>query len=140
MLLDKRKEIGARTSKLPFNILPNDALRSLAEHPVKTIEEFQAVQGIGQARAELYFPDFLAVMEQYEMLKADPDAFGVDALDTGADNQSTPAEDFDWDAGDGAAAARSIFAGGGSSDRPYTVESESDDDFDSDSARKKLKT
>ena len=140
MLLDKRKEIGARTSKLPFHILPNDALRSLADHPVTTIEEFQAVQGIGQARAELYFPDFLAVMEQYEMLKADPDAFGVDALDTGADNQSTSAEDFDWDAGDGAAAARSIFAGGGSSDRPYTVESESDDDFDSDSARKKLKT
>ena len=45
------------------------------------MEEFQAVQGVGQARAELYGAEFLAVIEQYEMIRADRHAFGVAALD-----------------------------------------------------------
>jgi hypothetical protein len=67
-LVDKRKEIGLRTNKLPFHIMPNEALRVLSKNPVKTIDEFKAVQGVGGNRAELYGIEFLAVIEQTRML------------------------------------------------------------------------
>jgi hypothetical protein len=65
----------SRTNKLPFHIMPNEVLHvlSLSENPVKTIDEFKAVQGMTRAGgeqgvggncAELYGNEFLAVIEQ----------------------------------------------------------------------------
>jgi hypothetical protein len=137
MLLEKRKEIGRRTNKLPFHIMPNDAIRHLADHPVKTVDEFKAIQGIGQARADLYFNDFFGVITQYEMIQADPGAFGVEAVGSSADDHSASAN-FDWNGGEGAAKARSNFGGGASADQPISMDSD-DEDFDM-SPHKKYKT
>jgi hypothetical protein len=67
-LVDKRKEIGSRTNKLPFHIMPSEQLRALAGNPVNTIDEFKAVQGVGGNRAELYGNEFLAVIKQTQIL------------------------------------------------------------------------
>jgi bloom syndrome protein len=144
-LLDKRKEIGSRTNKLPFHIMPNEVLRVLSENPVKTIDEFKAVQGVGGNRAELYGNEFLAVIEQTQMIFENPEAFGLAAMDAaddgggGGDDDVAGGGGIDWSAGEGAAKARvSLGGGGGGSDQSSQGVSQSpfiniiDDDSDGD--------
>ena len=62
-LLDKRKEIGTRTDKLPFHILGNEALRAISENPPSTVEELAKIQGVGAVRAKEYGNDFIGVCQ-----------------------------------------------------------------------------
>lgn len=66
LLLEKRKEIGNRTNRLPFHIIGNEALLALAESPVTTLEEFGKIRGVGAVRAQQYGEDFTSVVRLHQ--------------------------------------------------------------------------